>query len=1336
MPDISNMYDKTPRGNHWIGTSSSQFSQYRTSANTSRRGQGSANDGTSSDMSGGYASGRGSNDVGRDSSAYTGKVSYSRFESRSGKSGVDLNQPLISTEVVEAAKQRTLALIVFIIIQLYKFYDLVLLKSGLPISGFVFVNQRTTFVSKYLLIDSLFFYVLSTFKIPKLVFKSWVILVQIVLMSLITIGISSHTDFVLISSILALWKRLNTKELSVLGTSVNQRSLFDSSAHFKGALTIKILPENTAMLNPFHSAYCFPVDNSLFEINSIKVPIRINSTAEIHSIQLEHRDIFTNERELLNLTKNDWKLMTNIEDYAGMAGIPLSTDVLKEEAKTSIKYLSVPLPRTGFYQIKSIVDSNGLNLRIFNSHIIVPQCPVAKISGYGASDRCIGDNDKVQIEVQGVAPMKLAYTKSVNGEEQYFYDSNLQPELFESPLHSNTKTSFSVSDLADLSWAQNQNVMINLDSMINSNGVHRYSMVKLIDGLGNVMDFSKLEDDSSKILHCSYDFNVHSIPKASLEEVIDSKSPTKRSIILHFEEERNSVKGSTSESNQYSAKFSFLSTDGKKKYFEVSTNTSTYDFPAEYPGTFTLESVKSNYCAGVIVGKSNVLISQPVLPQLKVSGTPILDKCVGQVGLSFDLTFSGIPPFYFITKIYKYENGVKKLFDRKRYKSPSTRYQFNYNPTTEGNYEIEFDNLTNELFTDPISLSPKSEYMFKTSMRVKPRASLTSSFSKALCLGDSTELSVKLIGEPPFKLKYDIIDISSNKRKSFSVDDIETNEYNIKTPAFSTGGDYILSLATIEDASGCVVPLTESDAKIKVRRDTPYASINTREKQAKFQIKEGSVSEIPLKLSGEGPFFVKYVHIDSNGKTLGTLESRFDSNYKTVLKLFKEGTYKLVSMSDSSCKGDIINPENVVSVSYLEKPAFKVVEQSNIKKTKKNLFFGKSVCQGIQGSVDILLSGSPPFNLKYDLLSPDGIVTEKSMQVTTKHATIKFPEHIAGEYVATIKSVSDSNYNESDMNKSFIQTKEITIKQLVNPTPVVSFSELGKTYRTCISNIEQHDLLEKISLQLVQGSEPFVVTFNVYHESTGRTERIILKNVTKDSFPYENLYKDLKLGSHDITIESVVDSNGCSNYFHASENEHIIISVTDAPKIQLLDPSASYCVGDYVSYQLTGSAPFTIKYQFNEMHLKATEHSTQFIRLASEPGIISVNSIADASSQCQVNFTMPSMLNEYEKLSLVIHPIPSVTVSQGKYLIEDIHEGDQAEVVFSFEGTPPFSLTYVRTEESPNAQKAGSPHIIETHKVTDIYGYEYRVKTSLQGTYEAIEISDAYCFAKNDAFFQ
>lgn len=1325
MSENHRLYEDTPRGNHWIGTSSSQFSRYRSSPTASSRRYQHI---TPIDYQ--------DNDSAR---LYTNdRTNYTSRENTSSDSKTyDYNQnqqPLISPEVIEITKQRTLAVIIFAIVQLYKLYDLIVLKSGLPISGLFYSNSRFNFILKYFFIDSFLLYSLSSFKIPRLTFKTWVIICQLIVMTTITIILSGELEFVFLSSLVATWRKLNTKELSLTGDSINQKILYDSSSHFKGALTIKILPENTAMLNPLHKAYCLPMENSASSLNEVNVPVRINSTAEINHIQLEYRDIYTNQIELKNLTKKEWKVVTQYDDQFLKKNVAISAEKFKEEAETSIKYLSIPLKKTGFYQIKKIVDSNGLNLKIYGSHLIVPQCPVANIAGSGNFDRCIGDIDNVHIEIEGVPPMQLAYTKSVNGKEQTFFDSNLQPESFQSPLQSKSRSTFLLGDLDNLHWARIQSVSINLDTMVTQPGVLAYKIVKIIDGLGNIIDFNNLSDASRKTLGYSYGYTSHSFPKATLEENIDSKSPTKRSIIIHFEDDAPLTEKKIN-SKEYFATISVLSPNGELNSFNVTTKSSIYEFQAKLPGTYTLETVYSNFCPGVIVGKSNVAISRPIPPKVMIKSIPILDDCIGQVGLNFDLTFTGVPPFHYTTKVYKLEADTRTLYETKRFTSPSTRYQFTYNPKSEGQYEIIFDQLTNDLFVDPIALKPASDYLFTTSMRVKPGARFKQNNIKSLCLGDDTEITALLQGEPPFTLNYDIIEISSNKRKSIKAEDIHSLEFKIKTPKFLIGGEYIVSLISVKDSSSCEVSLTEPDARLIVRRDTPSASFNSVDKLKILKIKQGSSIDIPIKLSGEGQFMIKYAHLNENGKTLDTFEHKFQSNYKPVIQVDKEGRYRLLSVSDSSCIGNIINPNNEFKIVYLEKPSFSVIEQSiGVKETDRS-FSKNPICQGNHGSVDLLLSGSPPFTLKYEIMSPNGAILKKTMQVATKYATVKFPDYMSGEYVVTVKEIYDSNYGEIDMRSPVFKTDWVKIKQMINATPNVAFSESGKTFRTCISNIGQKHLLTPINLKVLEGKGPFTITFNVYHESTGRTDIVNIDNITSDRFEFEKIYEGLRLGSHDIAIEKIIDSNNCSIDILEENESHVFISVSDAPKIQLLDSTASYCVGDYVSYQLTGSAPFTIRYQFNGIQLRSKEDSSQFVRLASEPGVISINSISDSTSQCLVNFTMANMKTDFNSLSLLIHPIPSVTVSQGEYLVEDIHEGDQAEVIFSFEGTPPFSLTYVRTEESSSSKMKGKPHVVETHRVTDIFEYEYKVKTSLQGTYEAIEIADSFCVAKNNAYF-
>lgn len=1301
--------------------------------------------------------------------------------------------PLLSTEILNVSKQRSLALITFLIIQSYKIYDLILLKSGLDVSGLTLHNSHFNFISKYFIIDSLFFYILPLFKIPRLIFNKYLIMVQIVVMSLITIFLSREQNFFTIVLLLSRWWKLYfQKELTVTGSPINRHQrLIDYSSHFKGALTIKILPENTAMLNPLHESYCLPLDSSFSKLlntenkgTTIEIPIRINSTEDIKLIELEFRDLYTNEVQLKNLTSKDFQKISNPSALLSKDKSLYESDIVdssgdsKQQRKSTMRYINIAVNEIGFYQIRKIIDNKNLNLRVYQSHIIVPHCPTVSMVNSGPSNRCLGDKDEIKMELHGVPPLKLSYSKIVDDKVYSFTDTNLQPEFFKSPLKQsnvfNAKATFTDSDLEDLTWARNHKVIITLNSTTISDGHYIYKIDKLTDRLGNVMDFTMLSDPLNKQYDLMNEFNVYTQPRASMDESFNSDSPTKRDIIITFDRVKNWDKDLP-----LFAKISYIGSQNsgdnntnEVETFDIQLDQLTKSFRAEKPGRYILQSVNSKYCSGIIIGKSTVTITKPIPPHLNVTSTPIMDQCIGQVGLNFDLTFTGIPPFHYSVKIFKLEGDRRQLFETKRLVSKGSRNHFAYNPSSEGNYEIAFDHISNELYREPILLSPPELYTFKTSMRVKPSASIALRNYKnslKLCLNHDVKIPIVLGGEPPFTFTYDILEITTNIRNSYTVDNVTSNNYELATPDFNQGGDYIVTLVSVKDVSGCTVSLSEPDIRIEVRGDIPSASFNIlsrAESNNEVHTKRNSIVEIPLKLSGEGPFIVKYQHKGLDGRILGTFENRFETNYKANLKVTKEGLYQLLEVRDSTCRGEIIHKEEEFKVTYFTKPTFTIQDKfSKLKKVTNSIFINNPVCQNTGETIDLLLTGSPPFTLNYDLVTPNGNVISEKIQVTTRYTSLKIPNNEAGEYIVTIKSIYDTNYEEQESTSSATinnDPDEKIIKQIVNPLPYIEFGEQEKTFRTCFANIDQKSLLDPISIKQFSGKGPFTVVFNVYHESTSRTEELLLENINPASFPYQKLYGGLKLGNHIISIVKITDANGCSNDLRNIQNNqlnifmrsgvdmfigtedkeidrnHISISITDVPKIHLLDSHVDYCVGDYVTYQLNGMAPFTIQYTFNGKALKSQEHSSQFVRLASEPGMITIDSIEDSTSQCLVNFTKPGMETELKRLSLNVHPIPSVTVSQGHYVIEDIHEGGQAEVLFTFEGTPPFSLTYVRTEDTEpdkNGLIVRRPQVVETHKVTDIFAYQYRVVTSLQGTYEAIEISDAYCFAKNDAFF-
>jgi len=1227
-------------------------------------------------------------------------------------------QTLIPSTILDIGSQKAFAVALFTIIQSYKIYDLILLKSNLPVPTLLgFPSQHFNFIAKYVLYDSAFLYFLPAFRIPSLTFKKSIVILQIILLLVINLFLASDLSFPITAVLFQVWKQLNSKDLTVLGSS-SRSEHYDPSKHFKGSHTIKILPENTAFLNPFGDSFCLPAGVKNFKLN---VPIRFNSTSEIDFIEVKFVDLETNVPVLKNYTKRDIKKFDNrnVNDYYERDSI----------AGPNIHYLNLPISQTGLYEISQVWDSKHLGLRNYRSSLVVPTCPTAEIKDLELlkSDRCYGDIDIVKYTITGVPPLKLKYKKLINHEILEFNDQSLQPEFFKSPLlgHSSTR-SLSKEHLSNLQWAKSIPVDVELENPIKELGDYSYRIEEIVDGLGNLVNFTetlKNDDALFQSYGLSHSFYAHDSPKLHLSEKLNRNAPTKKSISLDIDSDAIGAA-------PFEAKIRFVSED------ESETNTFTHIFnhpseelPISRPGTYSLESVNTKYCPAIITGRSTVSISLPVVPKLHVNSKPITDSCVGQVGLVFDLSFVGTPPFTLEQTIRRIENGQKRFLETKKLVSQGTRYRFTYEPQLEGNYEISFNSLKDSLYLDPIHLLPASDFNYQTSMRVKPSAEIHNYHkSGSLCLGSNGKVPIHFKGEAPFSLDYDIIETLTNKRTPYSVKDIKSHTYDIITPDFKVGGEYIVSLTAVEDNSGCLVNLNGADAKIAVRREVPSIGFGPFDGATKVKIKEGEKVELPVRLLGEGSFDITYDHLDPNGNYVSTHHKSFRNAHKSSIDATKSGFYKLKSVKDSLCSGTI-DKTDTYEVTYHPKPSLAVNEQSKLSKVDSNEFRKAKVCQFHEDSIDLSLYGAPPFVVDYTEVSPNGKRNSKSISVATRFASIRLPNDKSGEYKYIITGIYDAVYSKHDLNKIRYNIDEIVVKQPISPSPHGEFKDKRKSYRTCTTNLLDDKLLEPIKLNL-QGNAPYSITFEIYHESSSKSDFLTLKEV-KEPMDLKDLYRGLKLGNHIVTVVKIVDVDGCIQD-DFSESNYISISITDTPKISQLDSSANYCVGDHIGYQLIGTPPFTVVYSFNGIDLRSLEQSSQFVRLASDPGVISISSVQDSSSNCIVNFTLPENKDIGDKLSIAVHPIPSVEVSEGDTIIQDIHEGDQAEIIFSFEGTPPFSLTYVRIEEVEVKRGRRKSQVVETHTVNGIYTYEYKIFTNLQGTYEAIEVSDAYCVARNE----
>lgn len=140
----------------------------------------------------------------------------------------------------------------------------------------------------------------------------------------------------------------------------------------------------------------------------------------------------------------------------------------------------------------------------------------------------------------------------------------------------------------------------------------------------------------------------------------------------------------------------------------------------------------------------------------------------------------------------------------------------------------------------------------------------------------------------------------------------------------------------------------------------------------------------------------------------------------------------------------------------------------------------------------------------------------------------------------------------------------------------------------------------------------------------------------------------------------------------------------------LISPPFSF---SFLFISLQGSAPWTVVYSFAGKQASASIKTPEFSRVADKPGELRIESVAHQQNKCKHELKKEQDSN----LVKTVHALPTVKVSAGRHFVEDLREGNQAEIIFDLVGIPPFSFTYQRTE---TVDTHSNPKILETHTVS------------------------------------
>ncbi|TAQ84602.1 hypothetical protein B7494_g7084 [Chlorociboria aeruginascens] len=1034
----------------------------------------------------------------------------------------------------------------------------------------------------------------------------------------------------------------------------------------------------SATLNPNNVPFCVGSSHP-----SVNIPLYFNQTQPIH-IELLRFDFDTNSNETIELKKKELKSLKTFED------------------DPDVQILDYSVRKPGLYRLHRVIDKTKLEVQCRMSDTLVVKCPQAAIRS-SASDKCLGDLSDLSIDVEGTPPLKIVYSRTVNQKDRSFHFQSIQPENFISPLLGSLPASTLVlSGSQDISWARSHRITVPLNESMTPSGQWLYSIDEIHDATGNVANFSVEGEDGEHVYpkdaHLEKGFVVHERPIVRLIGC-DSRTPL---MVANGQSVQLPVKyrssGRTADDTSHSLIWKFSPLDTLTPAGDHGDSVSIEEFSAKnshtaptihQAGLYSLVSVQSKFCEGEVKEPASCLLLNPPEPQLSISSENINDKCAGNsIGLLVDLDLIGTPPF-----VVRYNIITKSGSHANQVRVPGLRYQLELKPRDAGHFKYQFTSVDDAVYKNH---RLNSEVLL-LEQDVKPPASARLRRPPGdieACIEEPVEISVELLGETPFTLEYELV--HDGKRKKEKVANIGTELFTIKTEPLLSGGEYSLSLISVQDRTGCKIFL-DGEAKFMVRRQRPKASFGLIDGRHQIVAIEGMQVPLPLRLTGQSPFNIKYRNLDD---TSGRILEKHAQSTNDVIYVDRSGNYEILDISDNQCPGTVDLTASTFSVDWLPRPQIKPADTA-VLIPEGSKFVKREVCEGDIDTIEVSLSGSPPYHVKYQLHhKPErGSVTisNKNLDVGLGLAAISMDTSKPGLYEYKFSELSDNLYDH--VSSKFTP---LVIQQKVNRKPSAHFVKPGQSYKYCKDELAGDEIIP-ITLE---GIPPFSVEVDIKHQSSSRPETVKIANIESNHYDFRIPHRVLSLGIHQVSVRKIRDSRGCQQKTDDGA-PHVQVQVYDVPTIYPLESRTDYCVGERISYTLSGTAPFEIFYTFENMQRKAKSSNTNFKRIAEKPGNFTITAISDKASQCKAT----------TNVSKIIHEMPSVKMSGGRLKMVDIHEGDLAEILFEFWGTPPFEFTYTR-------EKGGQ--VLETrHEVS--HEHRMTIQSSQEGTYEVVAIKDRFC---------
>ncbi|KAJ3563589.1 hypothetical protein NP233_g8846 [Leucocoprinus birnbaumii] len=1124
------------------------------------------------------------------------------------------------------------------------------------------------------------------------------------------------------------------------------QSSYGRDQHLLGQHTVRMSPISTAHLNPDGHNHCLAQSS-----NHILIPLLLNNTniaalkysisplnapSEKTIVEVSAKQLEQNRQELLQLVSTPLPQVNpeeedEYDDDDDDDDSKLNPTTLQKSQ--DLVYIRISKP--GIVRLEHVLDVARNEARLIQpSEVIIVPCPqVAFVDTTESVDsdavRCAGqaNNLDLMIAVNGVPPLSLRWLKTINAKTDQYLVEGIEEDY---------RSSASKSDTMDSQVARRslvpQTVKIPLSISLNEPGTHLYALEEVIDGQGNtvrvgtesaVVDsdtVSKTETTRSFVvlrqpLVSFRDCNLQHPKSLTIDSTVNLELTVKEldsfdspwEVKLNYQPPRGLPAGAKVDS-KLKPRDLLLKTPGGREVLTLK---------AEAPGDYTVVSIKGKHCPGEVLSPDTCTVVEKPKPSARIEWKRI-HECSGDTGVSVSLILHGTPSFLLY---YKEQLDNQPPVERS-IQFDYSRGELTMKPEKSGRYIFTFVAISDHNYKRVPLDGPSIEQVVHPLATADFVGSASNIKSVSSCTGDTVPVDVDLRGTGPWNVEFQIIGPTSTE--SFHITGVTKPRHRAQIPIpedlRQTSGSFEINLISAEDIY-CKRPVNVKGIVVNVKRTWPTAQFYGKHDQRHVTITQGEQASLPLRLTGDGPWRLRYRLVNGDEeKTLRALLHSPNDN----LRVTEKGTYEIIGIDDKLCPGTIVSGQGTYDVDWIPRPSAKLSSSTAAQYDSYNgSYILQPICEGDNDHVDLDLTGRPPFQIMYNIAQDNEaggtkLVDQPTFNSIQPHTRFQLQTSTAGRMYYEVKQVGDAAYPLEKHKAAVIPRSErLLFEQQVMRRPSVRFKNRNRITYCQNDALTPQDPSSNDGILMFQGTPPFSLTLSIKDIAASDVETQTIEvhdHVWRLSIPS---YQFKSIGSYLVTIESVRDSSNCAQSALDSMFSSIWIDVAETAAIIPFGGREDICVGDTARFQLEGIPPWTVGYRIGSRAHSQEVKTSPFSLVTTQPGELVVTSIAHQQKMCKATVT---------DIKYRVHSLPSAQVGHGKRIIQDIHEGDQAEIVFSLIGEPPFTFTYQRSELSP--KKGGKPgKVLETHTVSRVQSTEYSIFSALEGTWTVTSISDRYC---------